>query len=159
MSTCDDASASCAEQLQVRTMSAMSALDELAAWVSESLLHHMLYMTTDVVVALDADNCAIFVSQAAVALGWDRAAMIGREWPHPMPTEAVPRGSAAFPLVIDPPEQGRISITLGDGTEESVVATRYRERRSGLVAASLLVLRRDDPISGVDDPAEGRDGP
>jgi PAS domain S-box-containing protein len=58
----------------------VTTVDLLADWIGETLTHHMLEVSAEPVVVLNADDRIVFVSRAAARLQWSRVDLIGTEW-------------------------------------------------------------------------------
>lgn len=126
----------------------MTALDDLAGWIGETLAHHMLAESTDVVVVLSADDRVVLLSAAASRLRWVRDEVVGTAWNELLhPDDHVPsppvrrRAHGASGSGTHTVPHGSISVRRGDGGWERVDVTRYTAELEPYGPVALLVLR------------------
>ncbi len=129
----------------------MTTVDRLADWIGEILAHHMLEVSADPVVVLNADDRIVFVSRTASSLHWSRTELIGSEWAHLVHPDdrgiALDRpgtGGDAGPRSPGHATGGPVRVRSGDGTWIETRMVRYHGQlhagATGRDHVSLVVL-------------------
>jgi PAS domain-containing protein len=121
----------------------VSTVDRLAAWIGEMLAHHMLEATSDPVVVLNADQRVVLLNRAASSLGWNRQAVIGREWGDMLHPDDQEPDAPVSPPGTDAPivRRGEVTLRLGDGTWQRAAIVSYAGRIDDHGVVSVLVLK------------------
>lgn len=121
----------------------VSTIDRLASWIGEVLAHHMLEVSTDPVVVLNADQRIVLASRSVSSLEWTSARLVGREWRELLhPGDARQRPA---PHELDDLHAGGasrdVAVRSGDGGWREMVETSYSAEIDGHGTVSVIVLR------------------